>query len=302
MDISFVVPTFKSSEFIRPTIESIERACSGLEHEIILVDDVSVDADALQAVVNDFSSANLVVKGKRSNAAESRNIGIERSSAPYVFLLDSDDKVSAEHVRSRLDMMSTRDAGIVFGAYMMDFAGKSTKEHVVPYKGNDVRDHIFLANGDFRTSTISINRNHHKGTAFDPETRKHQDWAFGIRCYDAGENLFYDINPTVDIGLARPSQMSAVMNVGASRYFISSYLSEASHLYRFVEIHLAKAIGGKNREALTYFLQILPPPQSRKQRLVIESIRSLLNVPGALPLTAIAANSARYIKNRIRFL
>lgn len=302
MDISFVVPTFKSSDFIVPTIESVERACVGLEYEIILVDDASDDAGALQAVADRYPAVTLIVKAERSNAADSRNIGIEHSSAPYVFLLDSDDKVSAEHVHSRLAMMSTSSAGIIFGAYVMDFAGKSTKEHVVPYEGNDVRDHIFLANGDFRTSTISINRNYHKGTSFDPATRKHQDWAFGIRCYDAGENIVYDARPTVEIGLARPSQMSAMMNVSASRYFISSYLTESSHLYRFVEIHLAKAIGGRNREALTYFLQVLPPPVTRKQRLIVGSMRSLLGIPGALPLTAIAANSARYLKNRIRFL
>lgn len=90
--ISIIIPIFNAKDTLKDSIDSVLR--SGIaDQEIVLVDDGSTDDS--WGLISEYKKqhSNIItlrnIKNKGGGAA--RNIGIERSSNPYLFVLDSDD-------------------------------------------------------------------------------------------------------------------------------------------------------------------------------------------------------------------
>ncbi len=184
-------------------------------------------------------------------------MGYEFSKYEKVFFLDSDDCFTKKYISHRNELMDSLEYGIFFGGYTTVTKDKHSVLIRPHYHGGDMRDYIFIQKGDFRTSTVSVDKRFHKGTLFDPKMRKHQDWGFGIRCFDASEKIFFDESTYIQIHEGRHDQMSASMNIPASSYFVANYLKKDRHLLNFVDVHIIRAICNKDREALNYFFSIL---------------------------------------------
>ncbi|WP_249533887.1 glycosyltransferase family 2 protein [Escherichia coli] len=117
IEASIVIPVYNSSSYIIETIESVALSCYGISFEIILVDDVSDDIENLRAIIQKYSYVRLIEKHIKSNASESRNIGIRNAQYNHIFLLDADDFFTKEYVKHRLDLMQRKNCGVFFGAY-----------------------------------------------------------------------------------------------------------------------------------------------------------------------------------------
>ncbi|AWX86770.1 glycosyltransferase family 2 protein [Klebsiella quasipneumoniae] len=257
IEASIVIPVYNSSSYIIETIESVALSCYGISFEIILVDDVSDDIENLRAIIQKYSYVRLIEKHIKSNASESRNIGIRSAQYNHIFLLDADDFFTKEYVKHRLDLMQRKNCGVFFGAYNAVSPNGVVKPHILQYSGNDMRDYLFIQGGDIRTSTISINRLYHKNTFFDEKQWKHQDWGFGIRCFNNNEDIGYDDVPLINICSGRHFQMSGKMNIEASEYFIRHYLTDVSYYPSFVFMHYLKAIIQSDQKAIDYFDELI---------------------------------------------
>ncbi len=252
-EASVVIPVYNSSSYIAETIESVALSCSEITFEIIVVDDVSDDIEKLRRILKKYSYVRLIEKCNKSNASESRNIGIQNAQYNYIFLLDADDFFTKDYVNHRLNLMQSKNYGVFFGAYNAVSPNGIAKPHILQYSGNDMREYLFTQGGDIRTSTISINRAHHKDTLFDEKQWKHQDWGFGIRCFNNNEDIYYDNVPLINICSGRHFQMSGKMNIEASKYFIKQYLKDASYYPSFVFMHYLKAVIQSDQKAIEYF-------------------------------------------------
>ncbi len=237
MDFSVVIPTFNSSLFVAQALDSVRLATNSDQFEIIVVDDCSADISELASALRSYPEARLVRKAKRSNAADSRNIGLEQSLAGHVFFLDSDDEFLPGSIDRRIELHNHSSAGLIFGNYVINQSGRLTQIFLPAYAGEDMREYLFSNFGDFRGSTLSISKVDFKGANFDAHSFKHQDWIFGIRCKDAGETLKFDQEPAVLINVGGEARMSSRANVDASRYFCASYLKRQSHINAFSRKH-----------------------------------------------------------------
>ena len=237
MDFSVVIPTFNSSLFVAQALDSVRLATNSDQFEIIVVDDCSADVAKLASALRDYPEARLVSKAKRSNAADSRNIGFEQSLASHVFFLDSDDEFLRGSIDRRIELHDHSSAGLIFGNYVINQGGRITQTFLPAYSGGDVRDYLFSSVGDFRSSTLSISKVDFRGANFDAHSFKHQDWIFGIRCGDAGEKLKFDQEPVAIINVGGEARMSNRANVDASRYFCNNYLNRQSHINAFSRKH-----------------------------------------------------------------
>lgn len=255
--ISVVIPVFNSSSYINKTIDSVIKNVGEIDLEIILVDDCSSDLETLKRKISNYRCVQLFEKNKKTNASHSRNIGFGLSKSNYVFFLDSDDLYADDYLISRLALMKSTKSGVIFGGFYKDNGEKISPNNDVFYTGIDMRYYIFIMSGDFRSSTISINKKNHKGSLFDPMQFKHQDWGFGIICYDNGENIGYDKSQKVYICENRHSQMSSKMNLPASKYFFEKYLVESKYRKSFVMKHYYRAALNNEKETLDFFEQIL---------------------------------------------
>lgn len=86
LDVSVVVPAFNRSDFIVPTLQSVQ-AQTLQPREIIVVDDGSTDDTADVAERHGAT----VVRRPNGGIGAARNTGIEASSGEWIALLDADD-------------------------------------------------------------------------------------------------------------------------------------------------------------------------------------------------------------------
>ncbi|AHF76513.1 Putative glycosyl transferase family 2 [Sodalis praecaptivus] len=298
--MSVVVPIYNSSSYIEQTLKSIEDSCEGYDIEAILVDDKSNDIEAVKNILKKFPFARLIEKEEKSNAAHSRNIGFEHSQYEKVFFLDSDDCFTPQYILNRNLLMDENEFGVYFGGYTTVVNNRKIISPRPVYQNDDMRDYLFLQRGDFRTSTVSIDKKYHKGTVFDPEMKKHQDWGLGIRCYDAQEKIYYDDSTYMIIHEGRNDQMSASMNIEASEYFVQNYLSDKKHLLNFVEVHIIRAICNKDYKALKFFFRLIDEISlSGKKKLIFDVLR-LGSQKGIIQVTSPALYLLRRLKKALQ--
>lgn len=277
---SVVIPSYNSSEYIFKALDSISQASQGRRYEVIVVDDCSKDLDDLRKVIDRYEHVRLVNKAEKTNAADSRNIGIDEASHDLIFLLDSDDLFFENPVERRFKLHSVTGAGVAFGGYITRCGDKEIKFQN-PWRGDSIRDYIFNHGGDFRTSTISIFKPFYKGTKFDKSSIKHQDWIFGIKCHDSGESLAFDEQPSCVINIGSSSRMSANVNHVASQYLIENYLSEQSHVNGFSLKNWKNAIVSMDAESVNYYMSIYQPNEvkGKIKKVVYWALSRRISIP-----------------------
>lgn len=255
---SIVIPTHNSTHYIEKTILSIIGSITSLTLEIILIDDASTDIEKLKLIAKKYKSITLIEKKDKSNAADSRNIGLLASSGWYVFFLDSDDSYTEHHIQQRVDLHNRTNAGFIFGRYIERNEGVDTEKMIPIYISNDIRDYIFCSEGDVRSSTISICKREYKNTTFDAAQYKHQDWGYVIRAYDQGEKILFDKSFSVIIdNTQNTSRMSSKMNVSASEYFLKHYITNPEHIISFARAHMKLSVMSKDKKGLEFLRNAL---------------------------------------------
>ena len=111
--VSFVIPAFQSPKKLAAAVASIRASAEDLSHEIIVVDDGSVDEtyDVALEVADTF-----VARPCQGGAARARNDGSKVASGVFLFFVDADVTVNAAAVRGALQRLD-EGADAVFGAY-----------------------------------------------------------------------------------------------------------------------------------------------------------------------------------------
>lgn len=259
MFFSVVIPVYNSSSYIAETLNSVRIAFQNKNYEIIIIDDCSSDIESLKSILYKFPKSILIEKNNKSNAADSRNIGLIKSKGDYVFFLDSDDHFINDAIDRRIELHKSKNAGMIFGEFLINCGNEDKPSNLPYYETEDMRNYLFTKNGDCRSSSISICKKNYSNTLFDPLSNKHQDWIYAIRCFDNNENIYFDNRPTVVINIDREGRMSASMNIDASRYIYTHYINEKNHINSFSRKHWLSMICGKDEKACDFFFSIFKP-------------------------------------------
>lgn len=291
MLFTVVIPIYNSASYIAKTLESIDNASTALEYEILLIDDFSNDINDLREIIKNFEKVKLIVKDKKSNAADSRNIGFLKSNSRYVFFLDSDDHFIGNAIDNRINNHKSYEAGVIFGNFITDNGTEKLKSELPDYQNEDLRDYILVKKGDVRSSVISVDKNYHKGTLFDSESQKHQDWIFAFRCWDNKEKIIFDDQYITTINVDRNTRMSASLNPKASRYFYENYLTDINHINKFCENNWKQMIYSKDYTASRFLLSIYRP-RNNSEHLNYLFYKVLAN-KYLLPFSSVAAKKVR---------
>ncbi|SPJ34909.1 glycosyltransferase family 2 protein [Kushneria phyllosphaerae] len=258
MKLSVVIPTYRSSSFIKDTLESVHQSARDHDYEIILVDDCSDDIEALAAIVAESPNTTLVRKGQKSNAAVSRNIGIEQASGSHIFLLDSDDHFTLDYVNERLRFMRRHHHDFCFGAYT-DVSIDGERDFIEQPDIRDPRHYLFIEDKDIRTSTISFLAERKETFRFNESLNKHQDWGFLIDTAEHSRSWGYDPVPGVRLNCDRDGRMSGSMNMEASKVFMNKYLVDPQHISGFAKRHFVLAALLKDHGAYRFFSDRIMP-------------------------------------------
>ncbi|WP_456267426.1 glycosyltransferase [Kushneria sp. AK178] len=258
MKISVVIPTYQSSSFIKETLDSVHRSAHDHDYEVILVDDCSNDIEKLSSIVNESPHTVLVRKEEKSNAAVSRNIGIDHASGTYIFLLDSDDHFKPGYITERLEFMCQGEHDFCFGAYT-NVSIDGEKDFIERPDIHDPRHYLFIEDKDIRTSTISFLADRKQVFRFNESLNKHQDWGFLIDTAEHSRSWGYDPVPGVRLNCERGGRMSGSMNMAASKVFMEKYLVDPKHISGFAKRHFVLAALLKDHDAYRFFSDRIMP-------------------------------------------
>lgn len=111
-ELSVIILSFNTRQLLMSCIEHVERATSGRDVEIIVVDNGSTDG-SIDQLKQLGDRVRLVLAGKNLGFAGGNNLGIRHASGEYLILLNSDAFINQEMVDRALDLMvTTPRAGI----------------------------------------------------------------------------------------------------------------------------------------------------------------------------------------------
>jgi glycosyltransferase involved in cell wall biosynthesis len=114
-ELSVVITVMNEEENIRPLLESIRSALSGIDYEVILVDDGSTDKTKQQILENGDERTTLVELRKNYGQSTAMTAGIDYSRGKYVALLDGDLQNDPTDIPAMLELLENEDWDVVAG-------------------------------------------------------------------------------------------------------------------------------------------------------------------------------------------
>ena len=114
-ELSVVITVMNEEENIKPLLEAVRSALSGIDFEIILVDDGSADKTIQQILENADERTILVELRKNYGQSTAMTAGIDYSRGKYVALLDGDLQNDPTDIPAMLKLLKDEDWDVVAG-------------------------------------------------------------------------------------------------------------------------------------------------------------------------------------------
>lgn len=129
-DISIIIVTYNSSNYIINCLSSIIRAIEGSNFEIILIDNNSTD-DSVEIVKQIEYPLNVILNHKNVGFARACNQGIKLANAKYIFLLNPDTELLNDCLSIFFDFMENKENDLVWcvGAKIYDEYNNPSKSY-----------------------------------------------------------------------------------------------------------------------------------------------------------------------------
>ena len=112
-DVSIIIVNWNTKEYLRNCLDSIHRAISGINAEIIVVDNASEDG-SVDMVQSEFPYVKLIKNDKNLGFAMANNIGIASSAGNYLCFINSDVIVDRNCIKELIQYLKeNRNVGMV---------------------------------------------------------------------------------------------------------------------------------------------------------------------------------------------
>jgi len=114
-ELSIVITVKDEEENVKPLLENIRLALSGIDYEVVLVDDGSTDKTTQQILNNADERTVLVELRKNYGQSTAMTAGIDYSTGRYIALLDGDLQNDPDDIPGMLDLLKGEDWDVVAG-------------------------------------------------------------------------------------------------------------------------------------------------------------------------------------------
>ncbi|MEX1189428.1 MAG: glycosyltransferase [Bacteroidia bacterium] len=122
MKLSVVIVNYNVKHFLDQCLQSVLRSMKGIEGEVIVIDNHSVDG-SVEMLSELFPEVKVIANKDNVGFSKANNQGINQSNAEYVLLLNPDTVVEEDTLSTCIDFMdSHKDAGAL-GVKLIDGTG-----------------------------------------------------------------------------------------------------------------------------------------------------------------------------------
>lgn len=127
MQLSVIIVNYNVKHFLEQCLCSVRAAATGLQAEIIVVDNNSAD-NSIEYLEPKFPSVRFIANNENTGFAKACNQGLQQSSGKYILFLNPDTIVPEDCFRKCIGFFeSNADAGAL-GIKMIDGSGRFLKE------------------------------------------------------------------------------------------------------------------------------------------------------------------------------
>ena len=114
-ELSVVITVLDEQDNIKPLLEAVRSALSGIDYEVVLVDDGSTDKTKQQIIGHADNRTILVELRKNYGQSTAMTAGIDYSTGKFVALLDGDLQNDPADIPSMLHLLKAEDWDVVAG-------------------------------------------------------------------------------------------------------------------------------------------------------------------------------------------
>ncbi|MBU3911008.1 MAG: glycosyltransferase [Candidatus Omnitrophica bacterium] len=215
--ISVIIPTFNRALFLKKAIDSV-LSQTYQDFELIIVDDGSHD-NTQESVP---SSAKYIRQGNKGPAA-ARNVGIKKSTRPFIAFLDSDDRWDRDKLAIQIKAMQKNPDYLV--SHTDEIWYKNGRLLNQKKKHKKYQGYIFdkcLPLCVVSMSTVMIKRELFNNIGFFDETFPCcEDYDLWLRA-SAKNKFFFIANPLTLKDGGRPDQVSYIYRAGIDKFRIQA--------------------------------------------------------------------------------
>jgi GT2 family glycosyltransferase len=122
MDLSIVIVTYNSQEFILNCLASVRRAAMEIDHETIVIDNDSTDET--KALMKTFGNS-ITFLGNPENYGFARavNMGLQRATGDFLLLLNPDTVIKSDSLSPMIDFMRRNSRVGICGCKLLNRDG-----------------------------------------------------------------------------------------------------------------------------------------------------------------------------------
>lgn len=124
VDISIIIVTYKSKEYISRCLESVRESAKRLTTEIIVIDNASMDGLG-ESLHTKFPEVILIENGKNEGFARGVNRGVKLATGHYLYILNPDTQLYPDTIEIMLNFIERHPMCCLVGARTVDETGRS---------------------------------------------------------------------------------------------------------------------------------------------------------------------------------
>lgn len=127
MKLSIVIVSYNVRSFVEQCLDSVKKASEGLDTEVFVVDNASVD-DTVEVVGQRYPWVQLIANSDNLGFARANNIAIRQATGEYVLLLNPDTVVGEDALRQAVAFMDAHPKAGGAGVMMHNADGTLAPE------------------------------------------------------------------------------------------------------------------------------------------------------------------------------
>lgn len=176
--LSVIIPVYNRAALLREAVDSVLAAGSGVDFEIVVVDDASTDdtPEAIRAF--DDPRIRSLRMERNSGQSAARNRGLDAARGTTIKFLDSDDLLVPSHLPLELRAMESEGADICVSGWRSEWSDGTGRTYDAPRFASTVDD-VLAGVAAPTSAALYVRRDDWR---WDPELRKLDDWDYFCQC------------------------------------------------------------------------------------------------------------------------